>query len=124
MTKKSPRRPATPRSVRSRAGRARTTAAPSPPAAQSSKRRVPPGGDDVAPVIVGVGASAGGLEAFTAMLRTIPADVNLAIVFVQHLAPQHESGLVTLLTGQSALPVIQADRDMRIEPNQIGRAHV
>src|SRR5690242_13153993 len=71
------------------------------------------------PIVVGVGASAGGLEAFSAMLRRLPSDANLAIVFVQHLAPQHDSALVTLLTGQSALPVVQADRTMRVEPNHV-----
>ena len=72
-----------------------------------------------APIVVGVGASAGGLEAFSAMLRQLPSDANLAVVFVQHLAPQHDSALVTLLTGQSALPVVQVDRDMRVEPNHV-----
>jgi len=47
--------------------------------------------------IVGVGASAGGFEAFGALLRKVPADAHLAIVFVQHLAPQHDSALVELL---------------------------
>jgi two-component system CheB/CheR fusion protein len=70
-------------------------------------------------VIVGVGASAGGLEAFSALLRQLPAEPNLAVVFVQHLAPQHESALVPLLSVQSALPVIQADDGMYVEPNRV-----
>src|SRR5204863_6302870 len=55
----------------------------------------------VAPFIVGVGASAGGLEAFSALLRGLPAQTGVAIVFVQHLAPRHESALVPLLRAQS-----------------------
>jgi two-component system CheB/CheR fusion protein len=69
--------------------------------------------------IVGVGASAGGLEAFTTLLRRIPLNPGLAIVFVQHLAPQHESALVTLLSGQSALPVVQVNEGMRVEANYV-----
>ena len=54
--------------------------------------------------IAGVGASAGGLEAFSALLHSLPAAPGTAIVFVQHLAPQHESALVPLLSAQSGLP--------------------
>jgi two-component system CheB/CheR fusion protein len=69
--------------------------------------------------IVGVGASAGGLEAFSALLRSLPLEPGVAIVFVQHLAPQHESALVTLLSGQSALPVIQATEGLKVERNHV-----
>src|SRR5262245_1588930 len=79
--------------------------------------------DDDAPpsyvTVAGVGASAGGLEAVSALLRGLPADPGIAIVFVQHLAPRHESALVTLLSGQSALPVVQAVEGMRVEPNHV-----
>src|SRR6266566_1574125 len=69
--------------------------------------------------IAGVGASAGGLEAFTALLHGLPPNPGIAIVFVQHLAPQHESALVSLLSGQSALPVVQASDGMEVEPNHV-----
>src|SRR5262245_56827246 len=69
--------------------------------------------------IVGVGASAGGLEAFTALLRSLPRDPQLAIVFVQHLAPQYDSALTTLLSGQSQLPVVQVTEGMPVEPNRV-----
>src|SRR5262245_18477213 len=52
--------------------------------------------------IVGVGASAGGLDAFTQLLHALPSDPGLAIVFVQHLAPHHESALANLLAMQTA----------------------
>jgi two-component system CheB/CheR fusion protein len=71
------------------------------------------------PIVVGIGASAGGLEAFSSVLRRLPADANLAVVFVQHLAPQHESALVTLLSAQSELPVVQADEGMRVVANHV-----
>ncbi|HET9369672.1 MAG TPA: chemotaxis protein CheB, partial [Vicinamibacterales bacterium] len=95
---------------------------PRPARKAKSARRPPAAAEVAAPetpsiTIVGVGASAGGLEAFTAVLRGLPPDPGIAVVFVQHLAPQHESALVTLLSGQSALRVVQATEGMRVERN-------
>ena len=50
-----------------------------------------PNEPDVA--VVAVGASAGGLEAFTELLRHLPTDTGLAFVLIQHLAPRHDSML-------------------------------
>src|SRR5215831_13176442 len=99
-----------------------TKAAPRRP--QSPERRLfatPPmlEPSDAAITIVGVGASAGGLESFSALLQSLPKSPGVAIVFVQHLAPQHESALVPLLSGQSALPVTQAKHGMDVEPNHV-----
>jgi two-component system CheB/CheR fusion protein len=69
--------------------------------------------------IVGVGASAGGLEAFSGMLRVIPPKPEYAIVLVQHLAPQHESALPTLLTSYTTMPVVQVTEGMRVERNHV-----
>src|SRR5215467_11876681 len=83
---------------------------------------VSPPSDSLEPppmTIVGVGASAGGLEAFSALLQSLPKNPGVALVFVQHLAPQHESALVPLLSGQSALPVTQAKHGMDVEPNHV-----
>src|SRR5690349_18994596 len=57
--------------------------------------------------IAGVGASAGGLEAFGQLLQALPSDPGIAIVFVQHLAPKHDSMLPELLAGTSNIPVIE-----------------
>jgi len=70
-------------------------------------------------VIVGVGASAGGLEAFSQLLQALPPDPGVAIVLVQHLAPQHESALPTLLSGRTDLAVVQATEGVRVEPNHV-----
>src|SRR6187455_3046237 len=75
------------------------------------------GGDDV--TIVGVGASAGGLEAFSSMVRALPPKPGFALVLVQHLAPQHESALPTLLTSYTKMPVLQVTDGMRVEPNHL-----
>ena len=69
--------------------------------------------------VVGVGASAGGLEAFSQLLRAIEDAPPLAIVFVQHLSPQHESALVSLLTSQTAMVVVQALEGMRVEAGHV-----
>ena len=61
-----------------------------------------------APVIVGIGASAGGLEAFSRLLQALPVDTGMAFVLVQHLDPQHFSLLGQLLAGRTAMPVHEA----------------
>jgi two-component system, chemotaxis family, CheB/CheR fusion protein len=69
--------------------------------------------------IVGIGASAGGLEAFTQLLGALPLDTGLAFVLVQHLAPQHESMLTALLSHTTPLPIHEARDGMSLEANHI-----
>jgi two-component system, chemotaxis family, CheB/CheR fusion protein len=69
--------------------------------------------------IVGVGASAGGLAAFGKFLSSLPTTTGMAFVLVQHLAPQHESQLVQLLTKETRLPVTEARDGLRVEPNHV-----
>ena len=69
--------------------------------------------------IVGIGASAGGLEAFTQLLGALPVDTGMAFVLVQHLAPQHESMLTALLSHATALAIQEARDGMRLEPNHV-----
>jgi two-component system, chemotaxis family, CheB/CheR fusion protein len=53
------------------------------------------------------------------VLQALPADLGMAIVLVQHLAPQHESSLPVLLGSVSALPVVQVSEGVRIEANHV-----
>ncbi|MET0779207.1 MAG: chemotaxis protein CheB [Candidatus Saccharimonadales bacterium] len=69
--------------------------------------------------IVGVGASAGGLEAFTQLLRAIPEDTGMGFVLVQHLDPKHKSGLVELLSRETDLPVTEIKDGIVVQPNTI-----
>jgi two-component system CheB/CheR fusion protein len=69
--------------------------------------------------VVGLGASAGGLEAFQAFLTATPADSGLAFVLVQHLDPNHESMLAELLSRRTDMPVRQVTDGMPIEPNNV-----
>src|SRR5262245_33218452 len=69
--------------------------------------------------IVGVGASAGGLEAFEQLLAALPEDTGMAFVLVQHLAPKHESILSELLSKQTRMPVIEVSEGMAVKPNHV-----
>src|SRR5262249_49962744 len=69
--------------------------------------------------IVGIGASAGGLEAFTELLKHLPLDTGMAFVLVQHLDPQHESALTTLLSRATSLPVHEVTNNLRVEADHI-----
>jgi two-component system CheB/CheR fusion protein len=67
--------------------------------------------------IVGVGASAGGLEAFTQLLQALGAGTEMAYVLVQHLDPSHESVLTELLAKATEMPVRQVSDATPVEPN-------
>ena len=69
--------------------------------------------------IVAAGASAGGLEAFTGLLQHLPVDTGMAFVFIQHLAPQHTSMLPLLLSRTTAMPVMEVQHGMPVEPNHV-----
>src|SRR5258706_745121 len=69
--------------------------------------------------IVGIGASAGGFEAFGEMLNALPVDSGMAFVLIQHLDPTHESMLAPLLARKSTLPVTQVTDGMAIEAKHV-----
>ncbi len=69
--------------------------------------------------VVGVGASAGGLEAFGAFLNHVPTDSGMAFVVIQHLDPTHKGMLVELLQRMTPMPVAQVLDGVTIEPNHV-----
>lgn len=69
--------------------------------------------------IVGIGASAGGLEAMTRLLDHLPPQTGMAFVLVQHLDPTHESALATLLARSTQMPVGEARHNTRLEPDTL-----
>ena len=69
--------------------------------------------------VVGIGASAGGLDAFKKLLKAIPEDSGMAYVLVQHLDPTHESMLPELLQKVTNIPVMEIADDIKVEPNHI-----
>jgi len=66
-------------------------------------------------LVVGVGASAGGLDACRKLVEALPPTTNAAWILVQHLDPAHESLLVSLLAGHTRMTVVQAADGMLIE---------
>jgi two-component system CheB/CheR fusion protein len=69
--------------------------------------------------IVGIGASAGGFEAFSEFLKFLRSDTGMAFVLVQHLDPKHKSQLTELLGRSASLPVVEAKDDVEVLPDQI-----
>jgi two-component system CheB/CheR fusion protein len=69
--------------------------------------------------IVGISASAGGLEAFRQFLAHLPPEPGMAFVLVQHLDPRHESRLSDLLAKTTSMPVLEATHGLAVRPNQV-----
>ena len=69
--------------------------------------------------IVGIGASAGGLEAFTKLLEALPIDTGMAFVLVQHLSPAHESLGPEIFSRATSMSVREIKDGMRVSPNHV-----
>ncbi|MBD2080216.1 chemotaxis protein CheB [Leptolyngbya sp. FACHB-17] len=69
--------------------------------------------------IVGIAASAGGLEAFKQLLSHLPTDTGMAFVLIQHLAPDAKSLLSEILDRVTEMPVNEVQDGMTIKPNQV-----
>lgn len=69
--------------------------------------------------IVGIGASAGGLEAFEQFFHAVPTDSNMAFVLIPHLDPSHASLLTEILQRATTMPVIEALDQLLVEPNHV-----
>ena len=69
--------------------------------------------------VVGIGASAGGLEAFVQLLKGLPSDTGMAFVLVQHLDPKHDSQLAGLLEKATQMPVCEAMDGLILRPNRV-----
>lgn len=92
-------------------GRLKAESSPAPiPSANSKASRF---------LIVGIGASAGGLDACRQFLHALPADVGMSFILVQHLDHAHESMLVELLASHTTMNVVQAETGMRVSPDHL-----
>src|SRR5687768_4995158 len=69
--------------------------------------------------VVGIGASAGGLEAFGLLLEALPVDTGMAFLLVQHLDPRHPSALPGLLGPRTRMPVQEATPDLEVLPDHV-----
>ena len=69
--------------------------------------------------IIGIGASAGGLEALELFFENMPADTGMAFVVIQHLDPDHVGIMPELLQRITSMKVFQASDKLMIKPNQV-----
>ena len=69
--------------------------------------------------IVGIGASAGGLEAFEQFFTNMPPDTGMAFVLIQHLDPTHKSILTNLIRRYTSMNVVEIQDGSKVEPNTI-----
>jgi two-component system CheB/CheR fusion protein len=70
-------------------------------------------------LIVGIGASAGGVEALREFFAAVPADSGMGYVVILHLSPEHDSQLATVLQTVTPLPVTQVTEQERVVPNHV-----
>ena len=94
---------------------------PSSAQATTRRRQSRPKGKQRLPTfpIVAVGASAGGLEAITELLRALPADTGMSFVFLQHLSHTSKSMLPEILAKATSMPVMAVTRNARAEPDHV-----
>lgn len=78
-----------------------------------------PGAGLFAGYVVGIGASAGGLEALEVFFDHCPADSGAAFVVIQHLSPDHKSMMSNLLGRHTRMPVVMVENDMPLQPNRV-----
>lgn len=69
--------------------------------------------------VVGIGASAGGLDAFKKLIPAIPENSGMAYILVQHLHPEHNSALPEILQRITKIPVIEISDNVHVDPNRI-----
>lgn len=94
------------------------------PAPKSYNKRSPlqqiqekPGPDEF--LIVGIGASAGGIQALQEFFRRVPEESGMAYVVILHLSPDHDSQLAEVLQRETKLQVFRVTERVRILPNQV-----
>lgn len=87
----------------------------------SSKKIIPINSHDETPIplYVGIGASAGGLEAIQAFFQNMPPYSPLAFIVIQHLSPDYKSLMVELLSKKTKMPVKRAEDGMTVEANTV-----
>ena len=69
--------------------------------------------------IVAIGASSGGLEAVTELLKNLPPDTGMGFIFIQHLSPDYKSILVSLLAKSTKMQVQEVEGKERMKPNNV-----
>ena len=70
-------------------------------------------------LIVGIGASAGGIQALQKFFQQVPANSGMAYIVILHLSPDHDSQLANVLQQTATIPVAQVTERVKFEPNNI-----
>jgi len=99
--------------------RPRRKAAPRAAAARSRAHAAPDSRTGSPHCVAAIGASAGGFEAIRSFFDTMPADSGVGFVVIQHLHPTQKSLAAELFGKRTAMPVVQAEDGMRVEPNHV-----
>jgi two-component system, chemotaxis family, CheB/CheR fusion protein len=89
------------------------------PDKQSKQKKNPRGPPPTAFPIVAIGASAGGLDACTKLISSLPASTGMAFILIQHLDPHHKSMMADLLAGHTSMSVLQAADGTTIAPEHL-----
>ena len=74
-------------------------------------------GDTIDFPIVGIGASAGGLEALERFFANLPSQIDIAFIVIQHMSPRHKSSMAHLLARKTSFRVVELQADQPVEPN-------
>jgi two-component system, chemotaxis family, CheB/CheR fusion protein len=92
-----------------------------PPASakRPAKQRRIPSASQNGFLVVAIGASAGGIEAFTELIRGLPTDTGMAFVLIQHLDPTHHSILTELVSKETGMRVREVADGMPLQPNHV-----
>ncbi len=69
--------------------------------------------------VVGIGASAGGLEAFKKLIKAIPVKTGMAYILVQHLHPEHNSSLPQILQRETTMKVNEISDNVKVQPDEV-----
>ena len=89
------------------------------PTKKATAARGRQGGKNTPKGVVGLGASAGGIAVLRQFFEQMPADSGLAFVVVMHLSPEHESNLAAVIQPTTAMPVVQVQREVKVQPNRV-----
>ena len=89
------------------------------PDVEGTGAALPAGSAERTRLIVGIGASAGGLDAFKTFFSLMPAKIGMAFVIVQHLDPKYDSSLAAIIAGYTTMPVHLAEEGALVAPDHV-----
>jgi two-component system, chemotaxis family, CheB/CheR fusion protein len=69
--------------------------------------------------VVAIGASAGGIEAFSEFLKYLPEETGISFIYIQHLSPEHESNLTSIFSRVTKIPVLEAKEGTRLKSDHL-----